>query len=208
MALLGSDQVIDEFPGRKIYVGKKDGNKLENITVFEMNEQSLPVRVTFARTGMLEADLPNKRILMRLCDARYQQRDEKNPLDLRKIRDGISMAEGTLPISLDELYEKEKKRPSRSALSITQLVDQLKSANKRERSASRTELNKRFSFPFSCAAFSRSYDLADTGGRGSRRYPPRLDRLARAFRSFHFRSGQCGKRACIPESEALRRDCE
>src|SRR5205085_10341157 len=122
--------------------------------VFEMNEQSLPVRVTFARTGMLEADLPNKRILMRLYDARYQQRDEKNPLDLRKIRDGISMAEGTLPISLDELYEKEKKRPSRSALSITQLVDQLKSANKRERSATRTELNKRFSFPFSCVAFA------------------------------------------------------
>ena len=92
MALFGSDQVIDEFPGRKIYVGKKDGNKLENVTVFEMNEQSLPVRVTFARTGMLEADLPNKRILMRLYDARYQQRDEKNPLDLRKIRDGISMS--------------------------------------------------------------------------------------------------------------------
>ena len=52
---------------------------------------------------MLEADLPNKRILMHLYDARYQQRDEKNPLDLRKIRDGINMAEGTLPISLDEL---------------------------------------------------------------------------------------------------------
>jgi LPS export ABC transporter permease LptF len=154
MALFGSDQVIDEFPARKIYVGKKDGNKLENITVFEMNEEALPVRVTFARTGILEADLPNKRILMRLFDARYQQRDEKNPLDLRKIRDGINMAEGTLPISLDELYDKEKRRPSRSALSITQLVDQLQSENKRERSASRTELNKRFSAPFSCIAFA------------------------------------------------------
>src|SRR5438046_6868783 len=29
MALFGSDQVIDQFPGRKIYVGKKAGNKLE-----------------------------------------------------------------------------------------------------------------------------------------------------------------------------------
>src|SRR5919204_5660313 len=154
MALFGSDQVIDEFPGRKIYVGKKDGNRLENITVFEMNEQALPVRVTFARTGILEADLPNKQILMRLYDARYQQRDEKNPLDLRKIRDGINMAEGTLPIGLDELYEKEKKRPSRSALSIEQLLEQLKSENSRERSASRTEINKRFSFPFACVAFA------------------------------------------------------
>ncbi|PYK29413.1 MAG: hypothetical protein DME57_10405, partial [Verrucomicrobia bacterium] len=66
MALFGSDQVIDQFPGRKIYVGKKEGNKLENITVFELNEKSMPMRVTFARTGMLEADLENKRILMRL----------------------------------------------------------------------------------------------------------------------------------------------
>ncbi|HSS17132.1 MAG TPA: LptF/LptG family permease [Candidatus Dormibacteraeota bacterium] len=57
MALFGSDQVIDQFPGRKIYVGKKEGNKLENITVFELNQNSLPVKVTYARTGMLEADL-------------------------------------------------------------------------------------------------------------------------------------------------------
>jgi LPS export ABC transporter permease LptF len=154
MALFGSDQVIDDFPGRKIYVGKKEGNRLENITVFEMNAKSLPVRVTYARTGMLEADLANKQILMHLYDARYQQRDEKDPLDLGKIRDGINMAEGTLPISLEELYEKEKKRPSRSALSIEQLLDQLKSGDKRARSASRTELNKRFSFPFSCVAFA------------------------------------------------------
>ena len=59
-----------------------------------------------------------------------------------------------MPISLDELYEKEKKRPSRSALSIEQLLDQLKSADQQERSASRTEINKRFSFPFACVAFA------------------------------------------------------
>jgi LPS export ABC transporter permease LptF len=154
MALFDSDQVIDQFPGRKIYVGRKEGNKLQNITVFETDDNSIPIRVTYARTGLLEADLPNKRILMRLYNARYQQRDEKDPLNLRKIRDGINMAEGTLPISLDELYEKEKKRPSRSALSIQQLLEQLKSENQRERSASRTEINKRFSFPFSCLAFA------------------------------------------------------
>ena len=154
MALFGSDQVIDQFPGRKIYVGKKEGNKLDNIIVFEMNQKSVPIRVTYARSGMLEADLPNKRILMHLYNARYQQRDEKDPLDLTKIRDGINMAEGTLPIGLDELYDKAKKQPSRSALSIEQLLEQLKSENKQQRSASRTEINKRFSFPMSCLAFA------------------------------------------------------
>jgi LPS export ABC transporter permease LptF len=154
MALFGTDQVIDQFPGRKIYVGKKQGNQLDNILVFEMGENFLPLKVTFARRGVLEADLPNKRILMHLFDARYQQRDLGDPLDLRKVRDGISMAEGTLPIGLEELYEKEKRRPSRSALSLEQLLDQLKTENLPERSASRTEISKRFSFPFSCLAFA------------------------------------------------------
>src|SRR5438874_8265855 len=94
MALFGSDQVIDQFPGRKIYVGKKEGNKLENITVFEMNEKSLPVKVTYARTGMLEADLANKQLLMHLYGARYQERDSKDASNLHKIRDGINMVEG------------------------------------------------------------------------------------------------------------------
>jgi lipopolysaccharide export LptBFGC system permease protein LptF len=52
------------------------------------------------------------------------------------------------------LYYKYKKRPYRSALSIEQLLDQLNSENQRERSASRTEINKRFSFPFACIAFA------------------------------------------------------
>lgn len=154
MALFGSDQVIDQFPGRKIYVGKKEGNRLENITVFELSDDNIPMRVTHAKTGILEADLENKRILMHLYNARYQQRDDKAPYDLQKIRDGINMVEGTLPISLDDLYEKEKRKPTRSAMSLEQLLDQLKSEDVKARSASRTEINKRFSFPFSCVAFA------------------------------------------------------
>src|SRR5947207_7971645 len=69
MALFGSDPVIDQFPGRKIYVGKKQGNELENILVFETNEESMPMKVTHARRGLLETDLPNRRLLMHLYDA-------------------------------------------------------------------------------------------------------------------------------------------
>src|ERR1041384_7001908 len=96
MALFGSDQVIDQFPGRKIYVGRKDGNKLDNILVFEMNDSGMPMKVTYARSGMLEADLANKQILMHLYQARYQERDPKDPSNLRKIRDGINMVEADL----------------------------------------------------------------------------------------------------------------
>ena len=154
MALFGSDQVIDQFPGRKIYVGKKAGNQLENILVFETNEISIPMKVTHARVGVLETDLPNHRILMHLYDARYSQRDDVDPYDLGRMRDGINVAEGTLPISLEDLYEKEKRRASRSMLSLEQLLEQLKNDDPKMRSASRTEINKRFSFPFACVVFA------------------------------------------------------
>jgi len=154
MALFGSDQVIDQFPGRKIYVGKKDGNKLENIIVFETDDSFMPMKVTYARTGSLEADLPNKRILMHVMGARYQQRDEYDPFDLSRMRDGISVEEGTLPISLEELYEKEKRRASRSMLSLEQLLEQLENDDPKLRSSSRTEINKRFSFPLACIVFA------------------------------------------------------
>ena len=68
----------------------------------------MPMRVTHARTGTLEADLPNERILMHLYDARYQQRDENDPEDLRRMRDGINMTEGTLPIGLRGTLRKGK----------------------------------------------------------------------------------------------------
>ncbi len=154
MALFGSDQVIDQFPGRKIYVGRKDGNKLENILVFETNEQSMPMKVTHAREGSLEADLPNHRILMHLYNARYSQRDEVDPYDLHRMRDGISVAEGTLPISLEDLYDKEKRRAGRSMLSLEQLLEQLTDEDPKMRSSSRTEINKRFSFPVACLVFA------------------------------------------------------
>ena len=154
MALFASDQVIDQFQGRRIYVGKKNGNQLENIIVFEMDSKWMPIRVTQARRGVLEADLPNQRILMHLYDARYQQRDEKDPADLQRMRDGINLVEGTLPISLQELYEREKRRLSRSAMSLEQLMEQLQTGTAKDQSASLTEINKRISFPFSCLAFS------------------------------------------------------
>src|SRR5437762_5703790 len=138
MALFGSDQVIDQFPGRKIYVGKKEGNKLENILVFETNEESMPMKVTHAREGSLEADLPNRRILMHLYNARYSQRDDVDPYDLRRMRDGMNVAEGTLPISLVDLFEKEKRRASRSMLSLEKLLEQVKADDPITRSSSRT----------------------------------------------------------------------
>ena len=42
LALFGSDEVIDQFPNRKIYVGKKEGSTLHDLYIFEMNARESP----------------------------------------------------------------------------------------------------------------------------------------------------------------------
>lgn len=153
IAMFGSDEVIDEFPGKRIYVGKKNGNDLENLLMYELNEEEDPVRVVFARHGRLDTDLQNKQVLLRLIDARFEQRDERDPGELGKIRPGITMSEGVLPISLQELYEKNRRRRGLSQMTLQELLKN-HDRDRAKQSATRTEVNKRFAAGLASLAFA------------------------------------------------------
>lgn len=121
-----SEQVITVFPGRKIYVGRKEGNELQNLHVFELNAESQPVRVVYAERGRLESDVANKQIKMRLEGTRYEQRDDKNPDDLHRVRDGITAGVLPFPVSLEELYAKKQGKRRIESLSISELISELR----------------------------------------------------------------------------------
>jgi len=166
IALFGSDSVIEEFPGRKIYVGRKEGNDLENVLVFELNDRDVPMRVIHAHRGRLEVeelggpgaapgDPGEKQVRLRLFDARFEQRDEAEPNDFRRINHGITMQEGVIAISLKELYEKNRKRRGLTSMTLEELRTRLEGlADSAEAAAARTEVSKRFSFSLACLAFA------------------------------------------------------
>ena len=179
-AAFSGDQIITDFPGRKIYVGSMEGSKLQNLHVFELSSDNKPMRVVFARTGTLETDLANKQLIMRLQGSRYEQRDTSAPNDLSKLRPGITMEDFSFPISLEELYAKKNKARKVESFTYEELRDDV--ANKRAQlakdkaqlknkpddvqlkhlvkgeigaaTASATELNKRFSFSLACFTFA------------------------------------------------------
>ena len=144
LALFGSDEVIDQFPSRKIYVGRKNGSTLEDLHIYEMNTEKVPVRVIYARKGTLEVDKENERILLRIYDARYEERDKSDVNNLRKMRYGITML-GVLPISLEELIQKATNKQRPNELTLDQLCDALDQQNNKMTVAARTEVSKRFS---------------------------------------------------------------
>jgi lipopolysaccharide export system permease protein len=150
LSLFASDKVIDEFPGRKIYVGRNEGAQLYDLLVCEFNDDLQPTRVLHAQRGMLVTDLENKQVLMRLYDAQYEQHDDKTPDDLTKISQA-TMAETVFPIPLQQLYDKNKKRRGPSAMTVAELLK--KDAPGVDKSALRTELSRRFSSGLASLAF-------------------------------------------------------
>ncbi len=154
IALFNSDQIITDFPGRRIYVGRKIADQLENVHLYELNSAGEVTRVVFARTGSLALDLERKQLLLKLTGTRFEQRDETNPADLTKIRDGITMQEFVFPISLEELYNKKMQRRGLNIQTAPELFENLKSGTPESRSATLTEVNRRFSFSLACFTFA------------------------------------------------------
>jgi len=151
LSMFASDQVIDEFPGKKIYVERKEGTRLYNILVYELGSRNELLSVIQAQQAELTTDLDNQQVLMKLKDAQFEQRDAQAPGDLNKIRDGVSVKEGTFPISLQDLYEKNKARRGIGQMTLEELLKNKVPQDKI--TAARTEVHKRFSLSLASLAF-------------------------------------------------------
>lgn len=159
LAMFGSDKIIEDFPGKKIYVERNEGAELFNLLVYEMNDDFLPVKVVFAHRGKLETDREKKEILLHIFDARYEQRDSAEPENLMKIHTATAQ-ENTLPISLEELSEK-KRGKGIGSMTAAELLERLKAGSRKsareeeeDRSAARTEVSKRFAYALASFAFA------------------------------------------------------
>jgi LPS export ABC transporter permease LptF len=158
LALFGSDRVIEEFPDQKIYVEESDGVKLRNIHIYQLDKEGALKSITFAREGAMSVeDVPvqtpdgkqeiEKQIILRVFNARYEERDEKHPDDISRFRTGITIQEGQFKISLRELYEKKQKSMGVGTMAIAELLET-------EKPEAKVEVNKRLSNALATLAFA------------------------------------------------------
>jgi len=153
-SLFASDEVISDFPSRRIYVGKKDEERLFNIIMFDLDEHDNVVQMIHAKEGELTSDPENERLLLKLYEAHFQQRDDKEPGNITKIRKGIVMKEGVFPIELDQLYERHSRGRRISTYTFFELLDGLKNNLFENVLAAQVEANRRFSTAMACIAFA------------------------------------------------------
>ena len=153
-ALFRADEVVDQFPDRRVYVGSKTGNRLRNLIVFELNENSEPTKMVYAKEGVLTPDPANTRLLLRLFNARFEERDKQDPRELTKIRQGIEVTEGVFPISLEEFYKEYLSGRRLSSYTLPELLGYLPTIAGEEKLRATVELHKRFAASLACVAFA------------------------------------------------------
>ncbi len=154
-ALFIPDEIVDQFQGKKIYVGSKNGDELSEVTLIEENDNGSPVRIIYAHKGFIESDQASGELMLTLRDAKFEQRDEKAVWDYGAIRHGISVQEVTIHIPLEDLVADHLRgRPLRS-YTLGELWLQLPTAKDLvEKVAVMSEISKRFSMSLASLAFA------------------------------------------------------
>ena len=113
------------IPGPPRLCRAKEGDRLKNLIVFELNENNEPIKMVYAKEGVLTPDPANTRLLFRLFNARFEERDKQDPRDLTKIRQGIEVTEGVFPISLEEFYKEYLSGRRLSSYTLPELLGYL-----------------------------------------------------------------------------------
>jgi lipopolysaccharide export system permease protein len=127
---------------------------MKNLIVFEINDQNIPTKVVFAKTGTLSVDNDNSRLLLRVKDAHFEERDERQPENVELIRQGITMREGVFPMSLQKLLESKKRGKPLSSHTLQELFDEIAKPDCPRRLAYEVEVSKRFSLSLAALSFA------------------------------------------------------
>ncbi len=156
ISMFSSDKVIDDFPDTKIYVGRKNGRNLENLIMIGTGNSGDPLQVVYARNGSLEVDKKNLQVLLKLENAQIEQRDQNHSSDYTRIQQGIVARSIVLPISLKDLYERNKKAHGLPQMTLHELLYDTRTQPQTPSmvSARQTEINKRYSFSLASLAFA------------------------------------------------------
>lgn len=157
-SMFQADEVVDQFPDYRIYVGSRDGQEMKNLIVFKIDDKgskgSVPSQVVFAKTGTLVSDMPNTRLLLKVENAHFEERDDRQPDNVDLIRQGITMGEGSFPLSLQKLFDEKKKDKPLSSHTLQELFAELAKPDNPRRLAFQVEVSKRFSLSLAALSFA------------------------------------------------------
>ena len=163
LALLDEGRFISDFPGVKVYIGKRSGSRIEDIILIQFDKDATRAEVR-ARAGQV-AYHPDTRVMdISLEQVRLTEYDKNDPTDLAKAR---MLSAESYPITLDlrEMLTKSKISKKPTDMVFTELVHAIQHIRRvfpdireqnvpRMRSKMAVEASQRLALALSCFSFA------------------------------------------------------
>lgn len=113
---------IREFPGVIVYVGEKEGTRLKDFWVWQVDDESR-VRV-FARAGegQFEYDRESNTLVLTLRNVVMESRNPDDPEDFRRPPTTSSIEEFPVELGLDTLFDSQVYRPKLREMTFDELL--------------------------------------------------------------------------------------
>ena len=163
LALLDEGRFVTDFPGVKIYVGKKSASRLEDIILYQFDEKGVRAEVR-ARTGQVSFNAETRVMEINLEQVRLTEYDQTNPADLSKAR---TLSAESYPVRLDlrQMLKRgtlNKKPPDMSFQELVGAIQHVRQAFPdiqeknvlRMRAKMAVDANQRLALALSCFSFT------------------------------------------------------
>ena len=153
MALLNSEEVVDKFPGWRIYFAKKDGTTLDDVFLWQLDAANQVTASIRAEHAIIDLDMEHQQLVMTFLN----EREENYPHDGDALKVHIGGRGEQVPkaISFNSFYEKVQKKLAWMTLpDIWDIIQSMQSAPSTESASPYlTELQARISFSITTFTF-------------------------------------------------------
>jgi lipopolysaccharide export system permease protein len=151
--LFTPEVVLDKIPGWRIYFSRKKGAELQNVLLWQLNDQGKVVNSLRADRATIDLDTEHQQLVLTL----FNEREEQYPAngDPMNVQPGARAAQLPVAVSLNSFYEKPQRHLAWMTLpEIQEVIFAMQTAPTGEQASPYlTELQARISFSLACFTF-------------------------------------------------------
>jgi lipopolysaccharide export system permease protein len=163
LALLDEGRFVNDFPGVKLYIGKKSDSRLEDIILYQFDEKGAHAEVR-ARSGQVSFNAQTRVMEINLEQVRLTEYDKTDPEDLSKAR---KLSAESYPVRLDlrQMLKKGRIYKKPPDMTFRELLDAIRNVRQafpdiqeknlpRMRAKMAADANQRLALALSCFSFT------------------------------------------------------
>ena len=163
LALLDEGRFVNDFPGVKVYVGKKADRQLEDIILYQFDDRGARAEVR-AKSGTVDFNAETRVMEIDLKQVRLTEYDKEHPEDQAKAR---TLSADSYPVTLDlrQMLNKGKVNKKPASMTFAELVQSIQNVRQtfpdiqeknvqRMRTKKAVDASKRLALAMSCFSFT------------------------------------------------------